>query len=58
MIADMVLEWEKGVPVVLGVKSDSEENGLMFWLRKKYYRLVNRLSDVETLREFHRIRPL
>jgi polyisoprenyl-phosphate glycosyltransferase len=52
MIADMVREWEKGTPVVLGVKSGSEENGLMFWIRKKYYRLVNRLSDVETYENF------
>ena len=30
--------------MVLGVKSSSDENPLMFWVRKKYYRLVNRLS--------------
>jgi polyisoprenyl-phosphate glycosyltransferase len=52
MIADMIREWEKGIPVVLGVKSNSEENGLMFWLRKRYYRLVNQLSDVETYENF------
>lgn len=52
LIADMIREWEKGIPVVLGVKSKSEENGLMFWLRKKYYRLINRLSDVETYENF------
>jgi glycosyltransferase involved in cell wall biosynthesis len=52
MIADMIGAWEKGTPVVLGVKADSDENGLMFWMRKKYYRLVNRLSDVETYENF------
>jgi glycosyltransferase involved in cell wall biosynthesis len=52
MIADMIREWETGTPVVLGVKENSEENGLMFWLRRKYYRLINRLSDVETYENF------
>ncbi len=52
MIADMLGEWEKGVPVVLAVKRQSEENPLMFWVRKKYYRLVNRLSNVETYENF------
>jgi hypothetical protein len=30
------------------VKRTSEENPLMFWLRKKYYRLVNHVSSIET----------
>jgi glycosyltransferase involved in cell wall biosynthesis len=37
---------------VIGVKAASDENGLMFWLRKQYYRLVNRLSGVETYENF------
>ena len=47
MIVDMVREWENGYSMVLGVKRSSEENSLMFWVRKRYYRLVNRLSSVE-----------
>jgi glycosyltransferase involved in cell wall biosynthesis len=34
------------------VKSASDENGLMFWIRKKYYRLANRLSGIETYENF------
>ncbi|HEV2448708.1 MAG TPA: glycosyltransferase, partial [Candidatus Sulfopaludibacter sp.] len=30
----------------------SGENPLMFWIRKKYYRLVNRLSSIETFENF------
>jgi glycosyltransferase involved in cell wall biosynthesis len=52
MIVDMVRKWEEGYPVVIGVKAASDENGLMFWIRKKYYRLVNRLSGVETYENF------
>jgi glycosyltransferase involved in cell wall biosynthesis len=52
MIADMVSEWEKGYSMVLAIKRSSEENGLMFWVRKRYYRLINRLSSVETFENF------
>ena len=52
MIVDMVREWEKGVPIVIAVKKTSDEHGFIFWLRTRYYRLVNRLSDVETYEHF------
>jgi glycosyltransferase involved in cell wall biosynthesis len=52
MIADMIREWERGAYCVLGIKRTSEENSLMFWLRKQYYRLVERLSSVETIQNF------
>lgn len=52
LLADMIREWEKGTPVVIAVKTDSEENALMYWIRKRYYRLVNQLSDIETYEQF------
>jgi glycosyltransferase involved in cell wall biosynthesis len=52
MIVDFIRKWEEGYPVVIGIKAASDENGLMFWIRKKYYRLVNRLSGVETYENF------
>jgi glycosyltransferase involved in cell wall biosynthesis len=52
MIVDLVRKWEEGYPVVITVKSASDENGLMFWIRKKYYRLANRLSGIETYENF------
>lgn len=52
MIVDMIREWENGYSMVLGIKRASEENPLMFWVRKKYYRLVNRLSSIETFENF------
>jgi len=48
MIVEFVRKWEEGYPVVVGVRQSSDENRLMFWIRKRYYRLVNRLSGVET----------
>jgi polyisoprenyl-phosphate glycosyltransferase len=52
MIVDMVKHWEAGVPVVICVKVASDESSLMFWIRKRYYRLVNRLSGIETYENF------
>ena len=52
MIADMIREWENGAYCVLGIKRTSEENSLMFWLRKQYYRLAERLSSIETIQNF------
>jgi glycosyltransferase involved in cell wall biosynthesis len=52
MIVDLVRKWEEGYPVVITVKAASEEHGLMFWFRKRYYRLANRLSGIETYENF------
>ena len=52
MIPDLIAKWEEGYPVVICVKSGSDEHGLMFWIRKQYYALVNRLSGVETYENF------
>jgi glycosyltransferase involved in cell wall biosynthesis len=52
MIVDMVRQWEAGSPVVICVKAASDESGLMFWIRKRYYRMVNRLSGIETYENF------
>lgn len=52
MISEMVRHWENGIPVVICVKVASEENPLMYWIRTKYYRLVRRLSGIETYENF------
>jgi glycosyltransferase involved in cell wall biosynthesis len=52
MIADMVREWEKGAAYVIAMKTTSEENGLMFWIRTKYYRLVKRIASIDTYENF------
>ena len=52
LIPQLIEEWEHGYYMVLMVKRTSEENRLMFWVRKKYYRLVQRLSSIETFENF------
>ncbi len=52
MIPEMIAKWEEGFPLVLCLKNVSDENKLMFWVRTKYYQLVNRLSSIETFENF------
>ena len=52
LLGQMVQQWENGTPVVIAIKETSDESGLMFWLRTKYYRLVNRLGELETYENF------
>ena len=50
MIADFINKWEEGYKVVLAVKTQSSETAAMFFVRKLYYDLINRLSDVELIK--------
>jgi glycosyltransferase involved in cell wall biosynthesis len=52
MIEDMVVKWEEGYKMVLCIKKTSQENSLMFWIRTRYYRLVQRLSSIQTFENF------
>lgn len=52
LLRDMVLAWQRGTPVILGIKNTSQESGLMFWIRTQYYRTVNRLANLETYENF------
>jgi len=51
-IHEFIRAWENGASCVLGIKRSSEENTLMFWLRKQYYKLADRLSSLETIQNF------
>jgi glycosyltransferase involved in cell wall biosynthesis len=52
MIPEMIAKWEEGYSMVLCIKDSSQENPLMFWVRKKYYDFVQRLSSIETFQNF------
>src|ERR1035438_10251305 len=52
MIPQFIQGWEEGASMVLAIKAASEENRLMFWIRRKYYRLVAGLSSIETFENF------
>lgn len=52
LIKDFINRWEQGVKVVVGVKSRSKENPLMFLVRKTYYSLIQTVSTTEQIKNF------
>ncbi len=52
MIPEFIKKWEEGFNVVMGVKTQSEETPLMFAIRKTYYNLISRISDVELVKNY------
>lgn len=52
MIRDFIAKWEAGFRVVIGVKEASQESRLMFLLRRAFYGLIDRLSEVSQVQNF------
>lgn len=52
MIHQFVGEWEKGYKIVIGRKTTSKENRLMYFLRSCYYKTIKKFSDVEQIEHF------
>lgn len=52
LIPEFISAWEAGYSMVLAVKETSDENQLMFQLRKAFYRLINKVASVETFENF------
>ena len=52
MIPKFVAEWEAGNKIVIGIKSKSKENKIMYFLRSCYYKLIKKMSSVEQIEHF------
>lgn len=52
MIPKYIKEWENGYKIVIGVKTSSKENPVVYWLRTVYYKLIRKFSDVEQIEHF------
>lgn len=52
LFAEMIEEWERGTPVVVGIKNTSEENWLMYRIRSAYYGTIARLTSVRVFEHF------
>jgi glycosyltransferase involved in cell wall biosynthesis len=52
VLADLIAEWERGFPIVIAIKNQSKEHPLKYWLRGQYYKLIRRLSSIETYEHF------
>jgi len=52
MIKDFIKKWEEGYKIVVGIKKQSKENPLMFAIRKIFYNLLCKLSEIELIPNF------
>jgi len=52
MIPDFIRKWEAGYKIVIGVKEKSEESPLFFAVRKLYYNVIGRLSEIHLIKNF------
>ena len=49
LIPQFIKEWESGYKIVIGIKTSSKENRIMYGLRSIYYKLIKKFSDVEQI---------
>ena len=47
LIYEFLKEWENGHDAVIGTKTQSLESPAMFFIRKVYYGIINRLSEIK-----------
>jgi glycosyltransferase involved in cell wall biosynthesis len=52
LIKNFLEKWEEGYKIVIGVKTQSEENKIMFNIRKLYYTMLKKYSDIEQIKNF------
>ena len=52
LIKEFIRHWRSGFKVVVGVKPASRESGIKFWLRRTYYRTLNRIADTPLIENF------
>ena len=52
MIPKFIAEWEKGYKIVIGRKTNSKENPIMYFLRDCYYKLIKKMSSCEQIEQF------
>lgn len=52
MIVEFIKKWEEGNDLVLAIKKESEEPGIMFRIREFYYNLLSKLSEVQIFKNF------
>lgn len=52
IIPEMVHKWEEGYKIVLGIKSKSRENKLMYLIRGIYYGILKKISETEHISQY------
>lgn len=50
LITKFIKSWERGFKIALAVKESSQENFVMFNIRKFFYNLISKISDIELIK--------
>lgn len=52
LLVDFVRHWEAGHKIVLGIKKGSQEKKLISYMRKLYYRIIRKITDIHHIDNF------
>lgn len=52
LIPQYIKEWENGYKIVIGVKTSSKENPIVYRLRSLYYKLIRKFSEIDQIEHF------
>ena len=52
MIPTLVAEWEAGNRIVIGIKEKTDEGAIMAFLRRRYYKLLRKITDIGHIENF------
>lgn len=52
VISEFIEKWEQGYKIVVGVKNSSNESKIMYFIRKCYYRLIKKITEIEHIEQF------
>ena len=52
LIKEFLTKWEEGNKIVLGIKNNSKENKIMFFIRKVFYKIIANISETEQIKNF------
>ncbi len=47
LIPELLKKWTEGFKIVKAVKSDSQKSKIMFFIRKMFYKFINKISEVD-----------
>ena len=52
LIPEFVKKWESGYKIVLGIKNKTEEGKFMAWVRRCYYKLLRKITEIGHIENF------
>ena len=52
LINDFISKWEEGYKIVTGTKTKSNENRIVFLIRKMFYNTISRISEANQIKNF------